>query len=52
MVGSFSSFGRCHTSWFTAKNVSYPTCESSALELISPDSWVTMDGYVVASLEI
>jgi cleavage and polyadenylation specificity factor subunit 1 len=28
-----------------ASNVSFPTCECSALELISPDSWITMDGY-------
>lgn len=29
----------------TAPNVSYPTCDCSTLEVISPDVWVTMDGY-------
>lgn len=27
-----------------APNISLPKCESSTLELIAPDSWVTMDG--------
>lgn len=27
-----------------APNVSFPFCESSTLELISPDTWVSMDG--------
>ncbi|KAI0687702.1 CPSF A subunit region-domain-containing protein [Cytidiella melzeri] len=26
-------------------NISLPKCESSTLELIAPDTWVTMDGY-------
>ncbi|KAI0088958.1 CPSF A subunit region-domain-containing protein [Irpex rosettiformis] len=28
-----------------ASNISLPKCESSTLELIAPDAWVTMDGY-------
>lgn len=32
------------TSLTLAPNVSYPMVECSTLELISPDSWVTMDG--------
>ncbi|KAF9235610.1 CPSF A subunit region-domain-containing protein [Melanogaster broomeanus] len=31
--------------------VSLPQCDCSALELISPDSWVTMDGYEFAPNE-
>ncbi|KAF8555471.1 hypothetical protein OG21DRAFT_1496241 [Imleria badia] len=31
--------------------VSFPQCDCSALELISPDSWVTMDGYEFAPNE-
>ncbi|KAF5309321.1 hypothetical protein D9611_014402 [Ephemerocybe angulata] len=34
-----------------APNVSDPTSDTSALELISPDSWVTMDGFEFASNE-
>ena len=30
----------------TGPNISLPHCETSTLELISPDGWVTMDGYV------
>ena len=29
-----------------AANVSFPTAECSTLELIQPDAWSTMDGYV------
>ncbi|KAF8837869.1 hypothetical protein BDN67DRAFT_972360 [Paxillus ammoniavirescens] len=31
--------------------VSFPQCDCSTLELISPDSWVTMDGYEFAPNE-
>ncbi|KDQ53751.1 hypothetical protein JAAARDRAFT_136615 [Jaapia argillacea MUCL 33604] len=34
-----------------APNVSYPTCDCSTLELISPDTWVVMDGYEFAQNE-
>ncbi|KAJ3476928.1 hypothetical protein NLI96_g10812 [Meripilus lineatus] len=34
-----------------ASNVSFPHCESSTLELISPDTWVTMDGFEFAQNE-
>lgn len=34
------------TTHSTAVNVSDPTTECSSLELIHPDGWVTMDGYV------
>ncbi|KIY51579.1 hypothetical protein FISHEDRAFT_56503 [Fistulina hepatica ATCC 64428] len=34
-----------------APNISDPSCECSALELISPDLWVTMDGYEFATNE-
>lgn len=27
-------------------NISFPRCECSTLELITPDGWITMDGYV------
>ena len=30
----------------SAPNISDPTCDCSTLELIAPDSWMTMDGYV------
>ena len=30
-------------------NISFPHCETSTLELISPDGWITMDGYVCSS---
>lgn len=29
-----------------APDVSYPYCETSTLELISPETWTVMDGYV------
>ncbi|PIL30998.1 hypothetical protein GSI_05691 [Ganoderma sinense ZZ0214-1] len=32
-------------------NISAPYCETSALELISPDRWITMDGYEFAANE-
>ncbi|KAH9930484.1 CPSF A subunit region-domain-containing protein [Epithele typhae] len=32
-------------------NISYPYCETSTLELISPDGWLTMDGYEFAANE-
>ncbi|GJE96309.1 CPSF A subunit region-domain-containing protein [Phanerochaete sordida] len=32
-------------------NVSLPICETSTLELISPDTWTTMDGYEFAQNE-
>ncbi|KAI0341420.1 hypothetical protein BDW22DRAFT_1408067 [Trametopsis cervina] len=32
-------------------NVSLPQCETSTLELISPDSWITMDGFEFAPNE-
>jgi len=35
----------------TAPNISYPTCETSTLELITPEGWVTMDGYEFAPNE-
>ncbi|THU95820.1 cleavage factor protein [Dendrothele bispora CBS 962.96] len=35
-----------------ASNVSDPTTECSTLELISPDLWVTMDGYEFATNEV
>ncbi|KAI0938339.1 hypothetical protein AcW1_001910 [Taiwanofungus camphoratus] len=34
-----------------ASNISYPSCESSTLELISPEGWITMDGYEFAQNE-
>ncbi|KAF8886806.1 CPSF A subunit region-domain-containing protein [Infundibulicybe gibba] len=34
-----------------APNISDPLCDCSALELISPDLWVTMDGYEFATNE-
>lgn len=34
-----------------ANNVSFPTTECSALELIQPDAWSTMDGYEFAPNE-
>ncbi|KAF9008327.1 CPSF A subunit region-domain-containing protein [Cyathus striatus] len=34
-----------------APNVSDPTCDCSTLELISPDAWITMDGYEFATNE-
>ncbi|KAJ7583446.1 CPSF A subunit region-domain-containing protein [Mycena floridula] len=34
-----------------ASNVTYPTCDCSALELISPESWITMDGFEFANNE-
>ncbi|KAF9031687.1 hypothetical protein BDZ89DRAFT_948625 [Hymenopellis radicata] len=36
---------------FLSPNVSYPMAECSTLELISPDVWVTMDGFEFASNE-
>nr|VWP00056.1 Amidohydrolase family protein [Ganoderma boninense] len=32
-------------------NISAPYCETSTLELISPDRWITMDGYEFAANE-
>ncbi|TBU39387.1 CPSF A subunit region-domain-containing protein [Dichomitus squalens] len=32
-------------------NISFPHCETSTLELISPDGWITMDGYEFAANE-
>ncbi|KAI0634706.1 CPSF A subunit region-domain-containing protein [Trametes polyzona] len=32
-------------------NISFPLCECSTLELISPDGWITMDGYEFAPNE-
>ncbi|OSD02613.1 hypothetical protein PYCCODRAFT_1477600 [Trametes coccinea BRFM310] len=32
-------------------NISFPRCECSALELISPDGWITMDGHEFAPNE-
>ncbi|KAJ7216585.1 CPSF A subunit region-domain-containing protein [Mycena pura] len=34
-----------------ASNVADPVCECSCLELISPDLWITMDGYEFANNE-
>jgi len=34
-----------------ANNVSFPTAECSALELIQPEAWSTMDGYEFAPNE-
>ncbi|CAK5269347.1 unnamed protein product [Mycena citricolor] len=34
-----------------APNVSDPVCETSCLELISPDYWITMDGFEFATNE-
>ncbi|KII91367.1 hypothetical protein PLICRDRAFT_696440 [Plicaturopsis crispa FD-325 SS-3] len=34
-----------------APNISDPRCDCSTLELISPDIWITMDGYEFASNE-
>ncbi|KAI0731786.1 CPSF A subunit region-domain-containing protein [Fomitopsis betulina] len=34
-----------------APNVSFPYCDSSIIELLMPDSWVTMDGYEFAQNE-
>ncbi|KAH9830080.1 CPSF A subunit region-domain-containing protein [Rhodofomes roseus] len=34
-----------------APNVSFPYCDSSTLELLMPDSWITMDGYEFAQNE-
>lgn len=35
-----------------APDVSYPYCETSTLELISPETWAVMDGYEFAPNEI
>ncbi|RPD55582.1 hypothetical protein L226DRAFT_490064 [Lentinus tigrinus ALCF2SS1-7] len=32
-------------------NISFPYCETATLELISPDGWITMDGYEFAANE-
>ncbi|KAI0699171.1 CPSF A subunit region-domain-containing protein [Cerioporus squamosus] len=32
-------------------NISFPHCETSTLELISPDGWITMDGFEFAPNE-
>ncbi|CAL1708463.1 unnamed protein product [Somion occarium] len=32
-------------------NISYPSCETSTLELISPETWIVMDGYEFAQNE-
>ena len=32
---------------FIGPNISYPYCETSTLELVSPDGWITMDGCVL-----
>ncbi|CCL98048.1 uncharacterized protein FIBRA_00042 [Fibroporia radiculosa] len=37
--------------WEPDTNISFPSCECSALELISPEGWVTMDGYEFAQNE-
>ncbi|EPQ53745.1 hypothetical protein GLOTRDRAFT_107026 [Gloeophyllum trabeum ATCC 11539] len=34
-----------------ATNVSYPTCDCSSLELLSPETWSVMDGYEFAPNE-
>ncbi|OBZ77259.1 Protein CFT1 [Grifola frondosa] len=34
-----------------APNISYPHCECSTLELVSPDGWITMDGFEFAANE-
>ncbi|KZT07933.1 uncharacterized protein LAESUDRAFT_724410 [Laetiporus sulphureus 93-53] len=34
-----------------AGNISFPTCECSTLELITPDGWVVMDGHEFAQNE-
>ncbi|KAL6299343.1 CPSF A subunit region-domain-containing protein [Sparassis latifolia] len=34
-----------------ASNISFPSCECSTLELISPEGWITMDGYEFAPNE-
>ncbi|KAF9818061.1 hypothetical protein IEO21_03022 [Rhodonia placenta] len=34
-----------------APNISFPNCECSTLELISPEGWVTMDGFEFAQNE-
>ncbi|EMD34631.1 hypothetical protein CERSUDRAFT_116804 [Gelatoporia subvermispora B] len=34
-----------------ASNISLPFCETSTLELLSPDGWVTLDGYEFAPNE-
>ncbi|KAJ7094010.1 CPSF A subunit region-domain-containing protein [Mycena belliarum] len=34
-----------------APNIADPTCDCSCLELISPDLWITMDGYEFATNE-
>ncbi|KAG6899927.1 hypothetical protein C0993_005229 [Termitomyces sp. T159_Od127] len=36
---------------FVAPNISDPMCDCSTLELISPDLWVTMDGFEFATNE-
>jgi len=35
-------------SLYTANNVTFPTAEYSALELIQPEAWSTMDGWVTS----
>ncbi|KAJ8502824.1 hypothetical protein ONZ45_g11405 [Pleurotus djamor] len=47
---SFDEDGNCI--WEPeAPNITMPTCECSTLELISPDFWVTLDGYEFATNE-
>ncbi|KAJ3853994.1 CPSF A subunit region-domain-containing protein [Lentinula lateritia] len=50
----FSSFDEDNNRIWTpdALNISDPTTECSALELISPDLWVSMDGYEFATNEV
>ncbi|KAJ3894218.1 CPSF A subunit region-domain-containing protein [Lentinula edodes] len=50
----FASFDEDNNRIWTpdASNISDPTTECSALELISPDLWVSMDGYEFATNEV
>ncbi|KAJ4482302.1 CPSF A subunit region-domain-containing protein [Lentinula aciculospora] len=54
LQASFASFDEDNNRIWTpdASNISDPTTECSTLELISPELWVSMDGYEFATNEV
>ena len=50
----FTIFNELYVRWTnyfdcSGSNISAPYCETSMLELVSPDRWITMDGYVLST---